>query len=234
MIFIERIIYKILKNAVDYYITKPELFEQFLIDGGLDVDEAANQKDFFISHQPNVIHGYARQGDNFPIWAITLGGESNDQDYLGEDASCIDEDEETYLDENGNPIDMHIRRWSHSFQVWTITDHPDVTLYYYYFCKKILQESKSLFQDEGIDEITFSGAELVPDPKYLPDSIFVRQLIINLKSDDIYHETVRPGVDRGKTIAGIHVPEEPIDESVEIGDPPISSEVHTNIRIYNE
>lgn len=232
MIFIERMIKSILAEGLQEFIDNPVKFKEFLIDGGLTETEAAEQQAFFEETPPNIILGHARTGDGFPLWVIMLGSETTDQDYLDEAGSFIDENGSEYIDDHGNPIDYHIRRWAHSYPIITMTTHPDVTLYYYYLSKYIMQEKRTRLQDLALDEITFSGNELTPDEKYLPSDLFVRQLVISLKSDDSYRETYRPGVGLGKRIEGIHSPEEDTDEDVDIGGPAGDAGVKTNIRTY--
>lgn len=231
MIFIERILFSALSDGLDVLKAKPKLFEAFLVAGGLSAAEALEQRAYFVEKPPTVLHGYARAGGVFPCWAITLGAESTDQDYLGEDASLLDSDGEMSFDEDGNPEDHHIRRWSHSYEIWTYADHPDACLYYYYLSKQLLQEARSSLQSSDLDEITFLGNELAPDPKYLPSDLFVRRLMISLKSEDCYVERLRPGTGLGTQVDGIHVRED--DEAVELGGPVGDDGVRSNVSVYN-
>lgn len=225
MIFIERILYRELKAGIDRLIAKPSLYERFLVEGlsfdGMSVadreavaDEASRARQRFEADPPVVIHGYARVDGVFPCYAIVLGGESTDLDFLDEDAMdsylddvTDDDSREVYRDADGNRIDYHARRWGHNFDVYTYVDHPDLCLYYYYLSKQILAEARSGFLDADLDEITYTGAELAPDTRYLPSGMFVRRLGIKLASDQVYQELTRPGVGLGTQVAGIHVAE---------------------------
>lgn len=220
MIFIERIIFNVLTAGLARMIAKPELFEEFLLEGGCGADEAARAREYFEATPPTIIHSYARTDGVFPCWAIVLGTESTEVDYLGEDAmdSYLDDDmaRQFYLDSEGNREDPHSRRWGHNFEIYTYADHPDLTLYFYYLAKQILAEGRSLFQEQDLDEITYTGADLAPDPRYLPSGMFVRKLGMRMASDQIYTERLRPGVGRATRIAGIHVSEEDDDAGVTV------------------
>ncbi len=229
MIFIERLIFRTLKAGLDEMIAYPEKFEAFILEGLTPEeptaaeltqaeDEAARARTEFEAQPPNIIHGYARRDGVFPCWAIVLGGESTDTDFIGEDAmdSYLEdpEDDDTrqvYRDADGNREDPHIRRWGHNFEVYCYADHPDSTLYYYYLAKQLLAESRSAFQVEDLDEITYTGADLAPDPRYLPSGMFVRRLGMKMASDQVYVERLKPGVDRAAQLAGIHVAEDQDD-----------------------
>jgi hypothetical protein len=218
MIFIERIIFSALQDGLDRLIAKPVLFKTFLMEGGLSEDEATRGQEYFEANPPRIIHGFARADGYFPCWAIVLGGESTDADYLGEDAfdTYLDEpdDEDTrqvYVDSEGNRVDPHSRRWGHNFEVYTYAENPDITLYDYYLAKQILAEQRSLFQEADLDEITYTGADLAPDPRYMPSGLFVRRLSMKMSSDQVYVERRRPGVGLGTTLAGAHVAEDASD-----------------------
>lgn len=229
MIFIERIIYRELQAGLDRLIANPSLYEDFIRDGltvdGLSAsqlagiaDEADRARQVFEDTPPTVIHGYARVDGVFPCWAIVLGSESTDADYLGEDAMDNyltdpgdDSTRQLYLDDDGNRQDWHIRRWGHNFDVFTYVDHPDLCLYYYYLCKQIFAESRTVFQAADLDEINYNGAELAPDTRYLPSGMFVRRLGVKMASDQTYMERMRPGVGPATQIAGVHVAEDAND-----------------------
>lgn len=197
--FIERIIYNRLVNGLQPYLDNPKLFRKFLVDGGISAEEAEEGRRYFAGDQtsdpvldarpPHPIMGFAQPGGPFPAWAVTLGNENTAQDYLGEDGSGRDEYGEIYEDpETGELIDAKVRRWDHRYDVFTYVDHPDAALYYYELCKKILVSGRSVFQQADLDEITYQGAELAPDQKYLPPGIFVRRFSVQLKSDFEYSD----------------------------------------------
>lgn len=229
MIFIERIIYRELRAGLDRLIAKPDIYEGFLLDG-LDAedlsgaeaedarDEAARARQVFEANPPEVIHGYARVDGVFPCYAIVLGSESTDADFLGEEAMDSyladyedDDSRRVYLDGDGDRVDYHVRRWGHNFDVYTYADHPDLCLYYYYLCKQILAEARSDFLTADLDEIVYTGAELAPDTRYLPSGMFVRRLGVKLASDQVYRELVRPGIGAAARVSGIHVAEDDSD-----------------------
>lgn len=231
MIFIERIIYEILDNAITRITNDTNIFKNFLINGGISEEEAKRQVTNFTNRPPVVVHNYARLEGPFPCFAIVLGGENNDIDYLGEDDTALDSDGEYQVDEDGNLIDPHIRRWSHAYTIFVYANHPDTCLYYYYLVKQILQESRSLMQNEDLDEFVFNGADLAAQAQYMPADMFARQFTIACKSDDTYNETFRPGIGLGRSIEGIHVSED--NEPNELGGAPGDDGVKRNITTYN-
>ena len=222
--FVDRIVYQRMVDGLQPFLDDSRLFERFLILGGLSAEEAAKGKEYIETKPPHPIYGYARQGSEFPALAMTLGTEGVEQDYLNEDAAMLDEDGDPYFDDDGNPIDYKIRRWSHRFDIFVYADHPDVTLYYYQLLKHILVSSKSYFQEQDLDEITYNGAEMAPDPRYVPSDMYVRRFSINLRADQSYIEELLPGVGPGKNI----------DVFIDDGEPniPANEGLKTNVTPY--
>jgi len=194
--FVERIIFDRLTDGLQPFLDDPKLFERFLINGGLTAVEAANARTYFEGdaladpviepRPPHPIMGYARPGGPFPAWAITLGTEDTGDPYLGDEASSLDDEGNMFVDEEGNLVDCKIRRWNHRYDVFTYTDHGDVCLYYYQLAKHILVSGLTIFQAADLDNFGFSGAELAPDPRYLPPNIYVRRFSITLQADQDY------------------------------------------------
>jgi hypothetical protein len=212
MSWVERIVYEHLVEALQEYIDDPTLYRQFLLDGGLSEAEAVSAMLYFEGdpsaappwdqpRPPKPVMGYARSDGVFPCWAVVLGTEGNDSDYVGEDAAGLDEEGELTTDTLGNPVDVHIRPWAHRIDIITYADHPDIALYYYQLSKQILVSGRSAFQILDLDEITYSGRELMPDPRLLPSTMWMRSLSMSVKSDQEYNEKLRPGVGIGKKIA---------------------------------
>lgn len=195
--FHERRIYRVLQRGISWWTSHPRELLEFLEDGLVDTEasaeevadaraEARKAMEDLVEKPPVPCHGYARSGGPFPCWAIVLGQEVTAQDFLGEDASNQDEDGEQYLDNDDNPVDVHVRRWGHHFDIYLYAGHPDKCLYHYYLCRQILVEARAGFEVGGMQEITYTGAELAPDPRYIPENVFVRRFSIDCRSDQEY------------------------------------------------
>ena len=207
--FIERIIFQLVEEGIAWYAANPARYERFLIAGGLTETEAVAARQAFVDQPPTAIHGYARQGGPFPCLALVLGGENTAQDWVGEDVSPLGSDGEPCLDPETNEVgDYKGRRWEHRFDWFVYADHPDLTLYYYYLLRRIMVGLRSQLQAEGLDEITYQGAELAPDPRYMPSDMFTRRFSITLRADELYIERHQPGVGLGRSIRGLRTEDE--------------------------
>lgn len=186
----ERIIYDRIKDRLDWYAAEALRFEVFLLARGIGADEAHRAREAFADTAPTLVMGYARQGTQFPCVALVLGTDSNVDDYLGEDAPMLgtdDDDDEGldyYRDEDGQIVDPHMRRWEGRADLFVYSDHPDMTLYLYHIVKDICVRSRKVWHSAAFEDVRYSGAELAPDPKYLPTDMFTRRFSITLR----YHE----------------------------------------------
>jgi hypothetical protein len=205
--FLERVLFNILSEGITRWTSNRKLLKEFFLDGGLTDDEAGKAADILIAEPPNPLHGYARSGSQFPAWAITLGSESTSQDYLGEEASNTAEPDfvggeqegEVYLDDDGNRINQKARRWQNVFDLFIYTNHPDVTLYHYHLCKRICSESQMDLMEGGLEQVVYSGADLAPDPRYMPPGLYVRRFTISCQSDQNW--PTRLGVGDGARVS---------------------------------
>jgi len=194
-------------------------FERFLIDEcELSATEAAGAKLFFAggldpdgntieARPPTLQHGYPRQGGPFPCWSIVLGGENEIETYLGEDAPLpVDDDDESMMlldPETGQVVDPKIRRVSYVHNIQVIAEHPDVTLYYYHLLKRILLSQHEHFIAADLGTPTINGMDLLPDPRYLPETVFARQLSVVIEAEECWTEARSDGY--GNTVSGIAV-----------------------------
>ena len=203
--FVERIIYNQIKLGLQPFIDDPKLYEQFLLLGGLDADEALRAREYFVEHPPHLIMGYARDGGPFPAWALVLGSESVTQDYIGEDGTGRDDEGLLFMDDDGNVVDAHVRRMTKRYEIYIYTDHPDITIYYYQLLKHICMASRTAFQQADLDEMVYDGADLAPDERYLPSNVYVRRLGMTVRADEEYFEPLKSGVGAGARVSGIAV-----------------------------
>jgi len=130
---------------------------------------------FLIAAEVNPAARLGIAGYVVPVIAVVLGSESTVLDYLGEDGSALDEEGEEYFDDEGNLVDAHVRRWEQRYDLYVYAEHPDEALYLYQLAKQIMVSGRGEFQAAGLDEITYSGAELAPDPRYMPSEMFTRR-----------------------------------------------------------
>lgn len=211
--FVERMIYQAIKDGVAAYEADPAAFEAFLLAGGLTAEEAGKGRQYIAERPPVVIMGFPRRDAQIPCVALTVGGESVAADWLGEDVSDLDEDGERYLDDQGNPADMHGRRWQHNFDCYVYADNGDACAWYYQMVKNIAMVSRATWQAQDLDEITLSGAEMAPDPRLSPADIFVRRLSIACRSDTCYTLPLPPSGGPGNKIGGAHVGQDALQTS---------------------
>jgi len=172
---IQRLLYKRLSEGIQKIKNDPSIIESLFGDlFELDVAEVNGIKTAFDLKTPKVIHGYARSESEFPLYSIILGNESEAESYLSDDAGMIDDmDDPDYLEDRLSSI------WESTFQIMCYTEHPDLTVYYYELAKSIIITAD--FFSWGVLDFSVSGMDLMPDPRYIPENLFVRQLTFKAK-----------------------------------------------------
>ena len=124
-----------------------------------------------------------------------------------------DADAHIECDADGNRIDVHSRRWEHRFDLFVYANNADVCSWLYGYLKETCLRARSAWVQADLDEIQLSGAELAPDPRYLPADIYVRRFSISCRSDSPYAESLHPGIGPGTTAGGMFT-----DDGVEATD----------------
>lgn len=152
-----------------------QLFEEVY---ELEPDEIAAIKTFWENPNgikeagpPKVIHGYLRKDIEIPVYSITLQNESEAQTWLNNDSGQV----EDILDPDFG-ADIKGSIWSHRYDIHIYHEHPDVVSYLYEIAKSILLASMDFFSDKGLFDIDISGADLAPDPRYIPEHLFARRM----------------------------------------------------------
>jgi hypothetical protein len=183
----------------------------------LEGAEVAAIIEVFGKKPPHVIHGYLRSDTRVPVYSIVLGNENETEKWLHDDSGIIDEPEDESFG-----ADILSSIWQHHYNILTYTDHPDLTAYYYEIAKSILLASNAYFTERDLYDIDISGADLPPDPKYLPEHLFVRQMMFRCNRE--FRRIDRSSrFGRAFKVRGIHV-----DRS---GSPSDVGDVATNVTI---
>lgn len=218
---IQRYLFEVLTLGVAEFLAKPVLIEDiFDQQYGLDASETAAVKEYFLENPPEVINGYARQDTKFPAIAIVLAGESESEDFLGYSGGQVEDD--------GDPLnhaDIESAVWQHTYHIFSYADHPDVCLWYYEMVKTMIWSAMRALEAKGLMVMSMSGMELAPDPKYLPEHLFVRQLTFQCQREFQFVDRLSLS-QKAFRFSGVHV-----DKS---GSPSDVGGVQTLVTTYSE
>lgn len=168
---IQRFLFDVLKAGLDEIQDDlgilDDLFEQY----GLPQTEIDAIRKLWTLKPPIVKHQYARTDDSFPLYSIVLADEQEAELYIGNEAGMITE---RTSPDFGADIKSSI--WQHKYHILCYSEHPDHTSYLYEVAKAIYIAA-SLF-DCGLFDTKFSGMDLAPDPRYIPEHLFARQFTL--------------------------------------------------------
>lgn len=169
---IQRFIYNVLNDGVSQVTEDPTIIEQLFDEVyGLSETEIEAIKTHWQAKPPTVKHGYAPRDVEVPVYSIILENETEALTYLGNEAGQIEDPEHPDF-----RADIKSSIWQHNYGILIYTEHPDVTSYYYEIAKSILLAGNAYFTEQGLFEIDVSGADLAPDPRYIPEHLFARRI----------------------------------------------------------
>lgn len=216
---IERLVFQALTSGIVEFQTHPERMRAFFLrNRRLGPEELELIQTAFSANPPRVFHQYPRI-DQFPpgkpaaAWAIILADEDEDVRPLGDASGIIGLGDDGGLDP-GEPdagAECLNSVWNQRLMVMTLTDHPDLTVYYYHLCKMLLVRARPFFKDQELLDITFRGGDLAPDPRYMPAHLFVRQLTLTTKKEERIVGSKEP---RAFQVAGMHVDDDSTFEAL--------------------
>jgi hypothetical protein len=199
----ERLLYDVLKAGVGLMSSDLEMLEDlYSRELGLAEEEVEAIRTFWTDKTPTVHHSYPRRDFQTPFYSIALGLEEETEHVLGDDAGMIsDPDDPSYGDECKTSF------WQHRYQIFCVTEHPDATLYIYQAAKYLYGAVHEEIAAAGFYEFHMSGGELEPDPRYMPEHWFVRQLTLSFKSEFVRLDRAA-ALGKAWKVAGIHIDRE--------------------------
>lgn len=167
---IQRLVYTALQSGLDAIAADLTLLDDlFSTLFELGSPELATIKTWFTAAKPKVYHGYARADYQLPFYSIVLQREGEVDTVIGDDAGMVlDPEDGHYLE------DVYTAFWETEMRVLCYSENPDATSYLYEIAKSILIRAHDYFIDQGVYDTSFSGMDLAPDPRYIPDHLFVR------------------------------------------------------------
>lgn len=174
----DRIIIQMLKIGVA--AVKTDLGEIDDILASLDAAELAKVKANFVDETPYVVQGFPSQDQPFPLFAVTLGSDSDHTEFIGEGEQAVFD----ILDTDLKIGDERNRRRRDSFMVYIYARHPDICAYLYRIAKRIAEVGVGYMEARGLQLPAIQGRDLVPEQKDPTTPLFVRSLSISVEYHD--------------------------------------------------
>jgi len=174
---IHRYLHAILTTGIAAYKADPALVDD-LFDSLFDLEdnEVTAIKTYFLEKGLSVYNGFPRVNSEPPYVAIILHQEGESDTFMGNYVGMITEDGHALY---GADVEGSI--WSHVYHLPVVTPHPDITSYMYEMVKVILLAGLGTLIDQECMDFSFSGMDLAPDPRYIPERLFIRQLVFQCK-----------------------------------------------------
>jgi len=206
----ERTLKRVIEAEVERLLSdETELVRFFshFFDPTIEVSE----RDSFVAHfkmqPPTVTLGYARAGQDFPVIAIVLQNESEEQEAIGQYMG------ESLEGEDGEAANFVGSIFQSTWSIYVYAQNPDACLYIYNLTKSIVIGAKQYLIQGGLYDPQISGEELAPaGEEYLPENMFVRALRVTAM-----HQVTVPvlqAADPGKMrISGLFQSDITVDES---------------------
>lgn len=218
---IHRYIHAVLSTGIAAYKADPKLVDDLFAQlYEIESTEVAAVKTYFAQHGLRVYNGYPRLDSAPPFVAIILASEGEAETYIGNYAGMVTEDGHALY---GSEVEGSI--WNHVYHLPVVSEHPDVTSYMYELVKTIMLAGLRFLIEQDCMLFSFSGADLAPDPKYIPERFFVRQLTFSCQRE--FSRIDRDSrLTKAFEISGIH-----IDSS---GSPSDVGDVQTLVTTYSE
>lgn len=200
---IQRLIFDALEKGVDILVKDFSLLDDMFggEEYGYSREEIEAVKTIFKTTPPYPVHGYAQRDHTFPLWAIMLAGEQETERALADETGFVDDPD----DPEGMGTDIIGSIWDHNYAVLTYSLNADSCIYCYEAARAILMLARREWVNKfGYHNIRLSGADLAPDPRYLPEHMFIRQLTVSVSAE---HSFPQPDSRFGRAwkVAGMHV-----------------------------
>ena len=168
----DRLIIQALKNGIAVLVADAALFNHLL--RGYTADEKARERARFLARTPTVMGAFARTGDKFPLWAVVLGDEQAEDEFVGQFTEI-----DTGIGTNGSSQLGNSE--TQSIAIWIHCEHPDETRSHHTLAKAIIRSSVLWMIGQGALSVSYGGAhDVTPEENYLPENIFTRMQTWNV------------------------------------------------------
>ncbi|RYF12722.1 MAG: hypothetical protein EOO40_00540 [Deltaproteobacteria bacterium] len=205
---IQRFIHQILTQMLNAMRTDPTLYKDlFSTTWGLSDAEVAGIVAYFAQHPIKVAHGFSNAEVQPPLMSITLQAESQSDFMLGDLAGINTVAPPGWkgggMAQYGAYEEGAI--WEYSYRVLCISENLDVTSYMYEMAKAALILGRNTLIKHGVLLPTYTGMDLAPDPRYIPENLFARVLGVRCKCPFILTDRAS-ALGRAFNVSGLAIP----------------------------
>ena len=92
--------------------------------------------------------------------------------------------------------------FTYNYDIITYAKLPDVALYYYYLAKYFMIRERDFFIKNDLFDLNLGGADLAPDPRYMPAFLFGRTLRFSCQQE---MGVIGDSVPRGNNVVGLSI-----------------------------
>jgi hypothetical protein len=134
---------------------------------------------------PSIIHQFPKRIARVPVLAVRAGKEevAIDEKFLIDYAATgIDQ----YGDAGHGPIEVFSVGFDSEVTVGIYSQNADVTIFWYEVAKWVLMQARLLLSKLGIDNIMLAGGDIHPQARYLPEDIYIRELVVRCRTRQVY------------------------------------------------
>lgn len=178
----------------------------------LDPAELEKARTMWLRNAPSVVLGYGRRGHPMPMYAVTVGDDSPSAHFIGQEAfdgamaSALEE-----ADLTGRPAKFTVRSGT-TINVWVYAENQDAVTWNYQIAKRIMRVATLRFLRNGLQEPEVRGADLLPNPKYQAENLYMRRLSVSFE----YNESWTDQGSLWAALNGAPDPRLPMDGGVQV------------------
>jgi hypothetical protein len=204
---LERLLFRIISQEIAQIRAQPRrLTHLFRYQAQLEQTEFDAICTYLESTNIAVTHNYPRKAPTFPCYTIVLGREREERQFLGHDGEILRADDpEVLAGLFPEATSTTSSFYSSTYHIYVVTQQPDHTIYLYQILKWILTLNKDALSLQGIHVSILEGSDVAPDKDYMPESLFIRQLNVTLRSEFKVISEELPELGAFTEVGGIHV-----------------------------
>lgn len=178
----ERAIKTALELGVAAITTDPTILNSVL--RSLDVDELARVRAYWADHPPDVFLGFLPlESGAVPAFAVTLLQETTQQDYVGNDAGAL------WDNNDGKTGNLYASRLSSVYGIHVWAESADVCAYYYRVARRIMNVARWRFESLQLQCQVTGGQDMIPDPQYAIPGLFLRRLTVTVELQEEWDDS---------------------------------------------